>query len=207
MKYFQLESFNITFYGIHSQNILILIKIFFFLRVGKNSCWGKLGGLLGCAFSCPVRTAQAGRGAEQVHKFHWNCSLNWYREDFHCQRQRGAAEKGSKAKAAGSRRKLINLVLSPNLILVVSLLKHIYNPYPVYFNGRKLVLPKWHLHADVPFKSTPPATVIYPTVCHCLISSDTPISYTCSHLFWIYPSQCNLLFLSMHKNPNQELLR
>lgn len=154
MKYFQLESFNITFYGIRSQNILILIKIYFlFLRMENNSCQREARRPFGLCISCPVRRAQAGGLAGvQSRCTNFTCSLNWYREDLHCQRQRGAAEKRSKAKAAESRRKLINLVLSPNLILVVSLLKHIYNPYPVYFNGRKLVLPKWHLHADVPFK-------------------------------------------------------
>lgn len=47
MKYFQLGSFNITFYGIHSQNILILMKFGFFFKDGEEFLLeGSLEGLL-----------------------------------------------------------------------------------------------------------------------------------------------------------------
>lgn len=143
MKYSRFENFNITFHGICFQNIFIKrIKIFIFFKAGEEPSLlrGKLKGLFGFPFLCTrmyiMSRVRINSSTKQACKFYWNSntlyplciSVN------NCKIQRANGGKRSNIKAPESRRKLINLLLSYNFILVVSLIAHIYNPYPMYFN-------------------------------------------------------------------------
>lgn len=96
---------------------------------------GKLKGLLDVPFSCArmytMSCMRISRSTKQVCKFYWNSSTLYPLciNLSNCRRQRANGEKRSYIKAESSR-KLINLLLSYNFILVVSLITHIYNPIP-----------------------------------------------------------------------------